>query len=122
MYLKDTSCCAIQEICQLSAHKTALEAMLVFCNSNLGKPVYFGKDPGYKKHLYSFYLFTAGRPISGYAYGEEFAKLIRENKLGDVIETKDVTNLAYHPGHTNKVWIWTVDQKALEAWWKENKK
>lgn len=55
---------------------------------------------------------------TGPKYGRDFAALIRECKLGDVIETGKHIN----PNSSNnlRVWVWTVDHTALVAWFKKD--
>lgn len=55
---------------------------------------------------------------TGPKYGRDFAALIRECKLGDVIETGRHIN----PNSSNhlRVWVWTVDHEALTKWFKKD--
>jgi hypothetical protein len=77
--------------------------------------------------LYSFYIFSAavdhdGSPLHGSerAYGHNFAQFIRDNELGKVWETDHVANEAFHPDHSNKLWMWAPDEKALYKWREAN--
>ena len=122
MNMYKTNCCAIQEIGGLSYHYTAAEAMMAFCKANLDTDVKYGANNAAYNTLYSFYLFTAG--VYGEArrnYGKNFANFIKEHKLGTVWASRIVKNRAFHPEHSNQVWIWTPDTAALREWWRNNK-
>lgn len=123
MRMKGTACCAIQEIDGLSDQGSAKQSMMAFCKLNLTSGVRFGGAPGDHGTIYSFYLFTAA--LGGYAgkskYGENFEKLIRANKLGEVWASPKRVNLAFHDDHQNQVWIWMPDVVALRKWWEREK-
>jgi hypothetical protein len=131
MYMHDTNCCAIQEICELSNSPDAFDAMQEFCSLNLGSST--NRFHGYSgTGLYSFYLFTAAFQHDGSGrrapwgsdwadYGEDFAAFIRDNRLGEVMESPLVRNGFMHADRSNKVYIWTVDEPALRKWWAVNK-
>ena len=121
MYMCQTQCCAIQEIDGLSSHRTPEAAMKNFCTLVFTKPVKFGGTTAGANTLYSFYMFTAAIKPTISPYGNKFAAFIREHKLGEVLETKQVRNSAFHPDRAGQVWIWTPDQEALKAWWDTNK-
>lgn len=69
--------------------------------------------------MFSFYVFSVpvmkGEMTNA---GDALAKFINGNGLGEVIETPAMTNKAYHPDHANKVYVWTVDHKAVAAWYR----
>lgn len=118
MVLYDTNQCGVKEITGLRDMSSAEGAMVEFCEKVLGKP------PKYKSatyswnmgQLYCFYLFTAAL-TGGREYGAEFADFIKEEKLGVVVATKPVQNLAFHPEHKNQAWLWTPDTPKLVAWY-----
>jgi hypothetical protein len=101
--------------------------MKAFCKLTLPGLTKFGGTPHQSGHtLYSFYVFSAALDYYGEGlyggrnYGEEFAAYIRANNLGKVIETDNVPNVAFHPDHCNKLWIWTPDETALYKWRADN--
>jgi len=123
----DSQSCAIQEIHKVKSFQDDPKgAMISFCKSNLGRPVVWkvvdpsGNDKGANGALYSFYYFSSAIYKSKVSYGEQFADFILKNKLGKLVTTPALTNLAYHPDHANQIWIWMPDVPALNAWWKEN--
>ena len=122
MVINKTSCCAIQDIDQLSAHGTARGAMIAFCQQALHHPpVFMGPtDKGRKDEISSFYLFTAAVSKRHPTYGQDFYDFIKENELGDVYQSPLRPNRAWHPEHSNQVYVWTPDLKALREWWKDN--
>ena len=117
MQMVKTQSCALQEIAGLSSHDSAELAMREFCKQNFSAPVKYGGVIASRDSLYSFYLFTAS--LAGYClpYGTNFAKFIRDHKLGEVWESPKITNLAFHSDHKNQVWVWMPDVKALRKWW-----
>lgn len=135
MNLKDTGCCGTKEITGLSTHKTVEEAMKAFCTPLFEKGT--GNWGYYAKTVYTFYIFTAAvyskedrdkyvKQHPGYAhsynlYGHNFAKFIRAKKLGKVWTSAALVNVAFHPDHKVKVWLWSPDKVALKAWWEQNK-
>lgn len=111
--------CAGAGISDLGSHTDALDAMLNFCNQELG----LGKCL-----LAPFYVFIAGPEKSGSGhskrwvkYGTEFAAYIAENNLGVVVSPGAKLNLKYHADTTCQTWVWSPDQKAMEAWYQEHK-
>ena len=123
----DTHCCALEEIDGLAEFPNNPKgAMVDFCRTYIGKRVEWKVrvpkgDFGSQGALYSFYFFTAAVYRKGTGYGVQFAEFIKENKLGEVITTPVMTNMAFHTDHGNQVWIWMPDVKALTKWWTENK-
>lgn len=122
MNLVKTSCCAIQDIDQLSVHGSAREAMIAFCRQAILKPPKFmnDQDIGRAGEISSFYLFTAAVSKSYRPYGKEFCDFIRKNKLGSVWASPLRPNKAWHPDHDNQVWVWMPNHQGLLAWWKDN--
>jgi hypothetical protein len=121
-----TASCAIQEISSLSSHPSSLDAMVDFCQQNLINygSVKYGSTIAMRDTIYSFYLFTCavskdGGPYfyEGFNYGPNFARFIKENDLGSVLESEVKVNEAYHSDHANQVFIWSPNLKALRAWW-----
>ena len=121
MYLKTTQCCAIQEIDGLSYHANAKEAMLSFCKQNFVDGVKYNGTRSYNNALYSFYLFTAALLRDAKPYGSEFAEFIKENNLGEVWASPKRVNEAFHPDHSNQVWVWMPNPEKLCEWWMANK-
>jgi len=113
MILTNTQCCAVQEISDLSYHKTAKEAMKTFCD-----------EVGYfhQQRPAAFYIFTAvvRQPRSKPTYGQRFAELIRRNKLGELRESVARPNRLNHPNHLVKVWIWAPNERNLWKWDRRN--
>lgn len=73
--------------------------------------------------LFSFYVFSAAvmkKELRN--YGDELAEFIREQKLGEVLETPAMQNIAYHKDHANKIYVWTVDHVAVAKWYAEQSK
>src|SRR5438045_3407765 len=97
MNVRATGCCGVQEFTGLSTHTTPEDALLSFCQLLFGasEARRSAWDPPTKgrttytliSYLYSFYMFTAAiyptKPEES-QYGHKFAKLIRDNKLGQV--------------------------------------
>lgn len=133
MVIKDTTSCAMQEITGLAAFTNQpREAMKAFCrlvfDDNGEASVRFGGiERCTKGSLYSFYLFsTAVAMTKGYeasypAYAQQFTQFIRENKLGEVLESPIRPNKTFHSHHGNQIFIWTIETEAVKKWWKENK-
>jgi hypothetical protein len=123
MNMFKTQCCAIQEIGGLSNHPDARDAMIAFCKTNFAAPVKFGTANARADTLYSFYLFTAATGSPYYKpYGSNFAKFIRDNKLGRVWASPSRKNEAFHSDHENQVWIWMPNRLALKSWWEKTRK
>lgn len=132
MILKDTTSCAMQEITGLSGIGSPLEAMKAFCRLTFDEKgetsARFGSERTSKGSLYSFYLFSAAVELgkmsakTGYyaPYGLDFAKFIRDNKLGEVWESPVRQNKTFHAGHGNQIYVWTIDQAAVKEWWGKN--
>lgn len=133
MNIHNTKCCGIQEIDKLGQHKSAEEAMVSFCKQQLHQALKFGSCTARSGSLFSFYMFTAAVYEKGstdeygvvitdgfaHKYGVQFAKFIKENKLGKVWASPAKKNTVFHPNHANQIYIWNADQPALEAWWND---
>lgn len=121
-----TQSCAMSEISGLSNYKDKPKlAMQHFCRLNIKETegLMYHRYQGLTGKMFAMYSFSApvykaGR--SGGEYGPQFAKFIKENKLGIVIQTPAVENEIFHPDHKNRVWIWVVNKENLKKWWKEN--
>jgi hypothetical protein len=127
MLFRETGSCAAHIINHINTHKDATTALKNFCESQLGKGSGFTSS---YMQLYSFYVFTAGPQKDAYRkasgrwvrYGKDFAALIRKEKLGKVATLGEYPNLkVYGPNHMCQAWLWHPYQKALEAWWENNK-
>lgn len=57
------------------------------------------------------YFTQAGRAQT---YGEEFATYIKDQQLGEVVET--TLNVNPNSGNELKMWVWTVDHDRLGEW------
>ena len=124
MRITNLGCCGVREIANLSAHKSAPEALRAFCE---GPAVQFDLNaqgippPGctyrnmvrgtYKPPSCAFALFTQ---VEGHKYGTKFAALILREKLGEVYETQPRVNP--NSGNSIRVWVWGINRDALEAW------
>jgi hypothetical protein len=110
------------EIDELRAHITAKEAMMAFCKQVLSDGgIWFREkfDVARPGTMISFYIFSA--PATSYShYGVNFAKLIEDEDLGKVWESPKIQNKAYHPDHSNQMWVWIPNRDKLVAWWKAN--
>lgn len=129
MNIESTSCCAVEDINDLSSHNTPELAMREFC---LGLEV--EKDYNYyrsKKVLSQpagFYIFTgvvrhskgSGTPRQNGKYAPNFAAYILKHKLGSVVETTAHPNRVNHPDHWIKVYVWHPNETNLRKWWKKN--
>ena len=127
MFIDDTCCCAMNQIDNLSGHRTAKDAMLDFCER-----VTDDEDDGWDEtptfsSLAAFYVFsgevkrTDGTKVPlGGKYGPNFADFIKRNKLGSVVCTEAHPNRVNHPKHIVKIWVWHPDLKRLMAWRKKH--
>lgn len=129
MEMKNTSCCALQEVVELREHPNAKAAMMAFCAQNLlpGKITFFSARNGDRAplhgsgdNLFNFYLFTANVD-GGNHYGQDFAKFILDNGLGTLVHTPPIANKAFHGGGACMAWLWTPDPKNLRDWYTKAK-
>lgn len=121
MYIRTLESCAIAEIDQLKSYPDSKAAMMAFCKQVFEGGIWFRdnkEDKARPGAMISFYVFSAP---SNYPYGENFAKLIKEEKFGDVWASEPRLNKAYHPDHSNKMWVWTPDRDALFCWYNDHK-
>lgn len=128
MMILSTKSCGLNEIHNLSTYgKKADKAMLAFCENQLESNNKFNTEVAYVKDaVCTHYFFSAAvRPeeigkngkVSADNYGEAFAKFIRDNDFGNVVETKPVINAAWHPDRSSKVWVWTPNITTLRTWY-----
>lgn len=135
MMINRLQCCAITEIYDLGLTEgNPTQVMLKFCEKvmkvdtsggNYYSPKKVGPNPG------AFYVFSEVVRIrkdsrDSYkpkhdGYGARFAKFIKENKLGALVETPNRCNRLNHPDHTIKVYIWMPAKRSLMAWWTKHK-
>lgn len=94
--------------------------MISFCQNALIAPPKFGRFVGRVEEISSFYLFTAAVGPAWRGYGQMFHDFIITEKLGEVYQSPLRPNKAWHPDHSNQVYIWMPDHRALKAWWKVN--
>lgn len=124
MRISGGTACSHQEISGLGEYKDGKSALIDFCTLKFGKP--YRRIVG-RHYFYSFYVFSAAVPTEekGVVYGQKnptpygdlFCAYLRENNLGEVVETPAKVNVAFHPAHSNKVWVWAPDHDAVKAWW-----
>ncbi len=110
----------MNEIASLSG-ATPLANMKQFCKDTLNNRL--SSDP--IKSFYCFYFFSEAvyksAEMSRYSgYGYAFANLIRKEGLGALIETEEVVNVAFHPDHSNKMWVWTPNPVEVYKWYVKN--
>jgi hypothetical protein len=110
-------CCGIREISGLSYSRGPKLAMKSFCQ------IY--PKTSNKNSLYptdgSKFRYAVFSQINNMKYGEKFAAYIRDNKLGDVVETTG-KHMNPNSGNVLKVFVWTVDHEAVKLWMKGNLK
>lgn len=117
MTLQQMDCCAFNEIRGLSGHRSAPDAMRAFCRQSFTQ---FGH-----RRIGAFYIFTAvvkstrTDSLVG-KYGDNFAKLIKDKKLGDVTATMVRVNRRNVPGHHIQGWVWAPSEAKLKSWWAKN--
>lgn len=129
MTLKETQCCAIQEIAHLSDHASAEEAMEAFCGLLTESHNDFYNDTSSKKFLplavpglitFSGVVGFERGSSSGrgnISYGPNFKAFILRHGLGAVSESPLTTNRLNHPERKIKAWMWRPHVKNLTAWW-----
>lgn len=61
-----------------------------------------------------------GRTGWAYQYGQMFAKLIQDRKLGSLVSTEK-HELNPNSGQFVKVWVWGIDHEALKKWYNKNR-
>lgn len=119
MDLLSTKCCAVQEIYGLSSGGGPEQALKTICKGAFSSGARYYTLSGEIGKLYTFYWFS--QPVYGQpnhqSYGYAFAEFLRKEKLGEVLESQPKKNAAFHPDHSNVMWIWAPDQAAVKAWW-----
>ena len=118
--LTNMMCCGVKELSGLSTCRDATDAMLQF-----GKLTHLrvvrdddGKEVKAPFDRFRYVVFTQAKKADG--YGIRFAELIEDQGLGEIIETKFRVNP--NSGNNVKVWVWTVDHKAVKEWLDKNAK
>lgn len=102
--IRSTSCCGLSDIDYLKGTKPK-EAIAKICTDRE-----LNDTP-------PFYLFSG---VVKEKYGENFKKYILKNKLGKIIETP--TRINPNSDNRIKAWVWSVNNKEIKRWAKENKK
>ena len=113
MHLQHLNCCGIRELAQLRSHRDPKTALKEFLRQI--QPEHFAWGPLRQRDKFRYVVFSATKRAK---YGREFAKLIEDEKLGELISTG--FNQNPNSGHIVKVWVWTVDHEALKAWKAKN--
>lgn len=109
------NCCGIREISGLSCHKGPMAAMRSFCNIYPNAPKSYHNPYPSDQSRFRYAIFSQA---SNSKYGDKFATYIRNQKLGDVIETAG-KHVNPNSGHVLKVFVWTVDHDAVKLWMKK---
>lgn len=139
LQLKNTECCAIQEIHHLGDHcGDGLGALKAFCQAAMpmvGDPQYARyMTDGCPRNVYTHYWFSEASNLDGSKaenrwnkadhafYGKAFVDKIKELDLGTIIQSGSEPNFANHPDHRVVMYIWTPNREKLYLWWKENNK
>ena len=110
-----TTCCGMKELYGLSAarwdHKTQ-QNVYISVEELVATVYHFRRN----QTPFCFVLFS-DLAESTLKQGIGLAEYIREHKLGDILKTKPTRN----PNSRNLIhaWIWTLDTKALNAWYKK---
>lgn len=116
MYLNSNwSCCGVREIAALFSSRSAEGAMRDFISEIKTERGYGGYPIQKDKFRYAVFTGTVhSRAVP------RFAAFIEANNLGEVI----CTGFNVNPNSNNrlKVYVWTVDHDAVQAWGKKNGK
>ena len=133
--LQNVACCGIKEMSGLSYHsKSPEDALREFIASvhragvNRGGIIdYTIQNKPAREILPKIAIFS---PRFRYAifsqagarakYGVAFAKFIEENRLGKVVRADSKFHKNPNSGNMLTAWIWTLDEKAIDAWLKES--
>jgi hypothetical protein len=111
MELRYLLCCGVREITDLRETTDSADALNRFRTITRRD----GEN-------FRYAIFTqAGLSDEGYAYGEEFAAFIVDNKLGAVTETEG-RHKNPNSGNILKCWIWTVNHSAVRGYARPVKK
>lgn len=113
MPVTQTTACSHGEISGVS-FETPTQTIEGVCKDALTTG-HYGDAPNGK--LYNFYIFSAAITVGGKRYGDNLANFIKDNGLGDILETPAMENVKFHPQRSNKVYVWIVDQKAVQKWY-----
>lgn len=122
--LTTTKCCGMQEISGLRGYQNDPKgATASFCKQTLDQRARFGMSTGQPGELYPMYIFSAAvsdGPNGTYLenYGSQWAAYIEGLALGTITASPIIRNNAFHPDHSNQVWIWAPDRDALVKWYK----
>lgn len=110
----DISCCGIREIEELRSCRTAAAAMKAFVEKTSPEKSYYDGGVEMRRDKFRYAIFSGTKRS---LYVDRFAAYIRDNKLGEVVETGWNRN----PNSNNllKACIWTIDWNALKEWSKE---
>lgn len=103
MEIRAMACCGLRELHGLSWEHSADDAMHAFRRA-VGPGG--GSGTGFR-----YVVFTQAG--TEHVYGDDFAALIRDHKMGDVVETTG-THRNPNTNHTLKVWVWTVNHAAVK--------
>jgi hypothetical protein len=102
MVIKETSCCGVIEL-EGIASISPRDAVVEICSQ---------EDIGGNRYAnFRFIIFTG---VVKELYGQKLKKYILDNKLGTIIETRAGLNPNSH--NIIKVWVWTLDRRALSHW------
>ena len=71
-------------------------------------------------HIAAHVIFSQAARKGVTSYGDKLAAFITENGLGSVLKTEQILNPDHGPNYIT-AYVWTPDNKALEAWWEKNK-
>ena len=120
MDIHSMSCCGFRELADIEVCDTPEEVIQAFCGhfATKGYDYLSGKYIEKRFRLFcSHAVFTEVQGDGG--YGRKLAAYIRKHKLGTVVGSRVATN----PNSDNRLrgYIWTINPRALEGWWKANK-
>lgn len=115
---EDSDGCIFTVMTGLSSFQLATsgkDIMVEFCRKHIEQKGQYHSWAG--AGLYSHYVFS-GPVASGYA--QKFAKFLKDEKLGKLLESEAVANNKYHRDRLGNVYVWIPDEKAVLAWWDKN--
>lgn len=126
MDINGTSCCALEELENISDMGSPEEILEEICGRAYEKDFYGFYDDEKVLKSSAFYVFTG---VVGYRdgenldvdYGPNLAKFIENHGLGVVVESPARYNRVNEPTHRVKVWVWAPSDRKLKAWWKDYK-
>lgn len=120
--LHQGSCCGVKEICRLQDSKNSKEALIAVLKYPISGFQFTSRKKPVPRMGQTFFtqVDNAGEQCRT-KYGEHFAKYLRNQKLGKVVQcSSPAPNPNYPRGHQIKIWIWTPNPKACWEWWKKN--